>query len=121
MRSKQVVRGSLRWLPPDEGGLKEPFRLDTWCRPAWIEPGDIHHVASLVITGIEPQQPVSPSVEAYWLAWEKIPGDEWTVRPGDVLAVEADRAAPRLLDCSISEHRFSRWEEHLLFLKCSGS
>ncbi|TMK84712.1 MAG: hypothetical protein E6G57_14725 [Actinobacteria bacterium] len=87
MRSKQVVRGSLRWLPPDEGGLKEPFRLDTWCRPAWIEPGDIHHVASLVITGIEPQQPVSPSVEAYWLAWEKIPGDEWTLRPGDVLAV----------------------------------
>jgi hypothetical protein len=45
------MRGSLRWLlPVERGGLRFPFPGDHWVRPAWIEPGDIQHVASLVIT-----------------------------------------------------------------------
>src|SRR5918994_3208513 len=87
MRSRQVLRGRLEWLAPEEGGLRQPFASDHWCRPAWIEPGDIHHVASLVIEGIEPGQPVSPSVTAFWLAWDLIPDEEWTVAVGDALAV----------------------------------
>ena len=87
MRAKQILRGSLRWLSADEGGLRQPFQSDRWCRPAWIEPGDIQHVASLVIEGVEPHEPLSPRVTAFWLMWDRIPDDDWTVRVGDVLAV----------------------------------
>jgi hypothetical protein len=93
VRQKQVYRGSLRWLRPEEGGLRQPFSGERWCRPAWIEPGDIQHVASLAITGIKPGQPVSEDVEASWLVWNNLPDNEWTVRPGDVLAItEGSRA-----------------------------
>jgi hypothetical protein len=51
----------------------------------------------LVIDGIVPKEPVSENVEAYWLAWTRIPEDEWTVSPGDVLAVtEGPRAVAYL-------------------------
>jgi len=98
VRQKQVYRGSLRWLKPAEGGLRQPFTSDHWCRPAWVEPGDIQHVASLAITGIKPGEPVSADVEASWLFWENLPEDEWTVRPGDVLAVtEGSRAVAYMI------------------------
>jgi hypothetical protein len=87
MRSRQVLRGSLRWLTPEEGGLRQPFASDHWYRPGWVEPGDIEHVASLVIEGIEPGLPVSPRVTAFWLAWERLPDEDWTVVAGDVLAI----------------------------------
>ena len=70
VRAKQLLRDSLRWLVPEEGGLRQPFMGDRWCRPAWIEPGDINRVASLAITGISPGKPVSDNVEGHWLAWE---------------------------------------------------
>lgn len=73
MWSKQVLSGSLWWLAPEEGGLRQPSASDHWCRPAWIEPGDIEHVASLTIEGIEPGAPVSPGVTAFWLAWTSSP------------------------------------------------
>jgi hypothetical protein len=97
VESRQVFRGSLRWLAPEEGGLRIPFPADHWCRPAWIEPGDIQHVASLVVTGIEPGAPVSNDVEAHWLAWQIIAAEDWTVRAGDILAVtEGPRAVAYL-------------------------
>ena len=77
MRARQLLRGSLRWLSFEQGGLRQPFVSDRWVRPAWIEPGDIDHVASLVITEISPGEPVSDGVEAFWLAWEL-----WLMRSG---------------------------------------
>ena len=87
MRSRQVLRGSLRWLAPEDGGLRQPFARDHWCRLAWVEPGDIDHIASLVIERIEPRLPVSPHATAFWLAWEHLPDEDWTVVAGDVLAI----------------------------------
>ena len=97
VNTRQLFHGSLRWLPAEEGGLRSPLLTDRWVRPAWIEPGDIQHVASLVITGIVPGETVSPHVEAFWLAWERLPEDEWDVQPGDSLAVtEGPRAVAYL-------------------------
>lgn len=87
VESDLTFHGSLRWLSPEEGGLRVPFPSDHWCRPAWIEPGDIQHVASLVIENIVPNEPISPNVRASWLAWTRLSQEEWTVRPGDVLAI----------------------------------
>jgi hypothetical protein len=84
-------------LAPEEGGLRQPFASDRWCRPAWIEPGDIQHVASLAISGISPGEPISRDVEAHWLAWELLEDEEWKVQPGDVLVVtEGPRPVARL-------------------------
>jgi hypothetical protein len=87
MRARQMFYGSLRWLSPEEDGLRQPFGADTWCRPAWIEPGGMDQIASLAITGIVPGQKVSPNVEAFWLFWPELPEDDWKGKPGDVLAV----------------------------------
>jgi len=87
MVSGLPFHGTLRWLPPEDGGLRSPFPSDHWCRPAWIEPGDLRLTASLVIENIVPNERVSSNVTAWWLAWENLSEEEWTVRPGDVLAV----------------------------------
>ena len=106
MRTRQVIHGSLRWLAPDDGGLRVPFPSDHWARPAWIEPGDIQHVATLIISGIVPGQPVSPDVSAYWGMWDRITDEEWAVVPGDVLAVtEGPRAVAYLTVLSVEEVR----------------
>lgn len=83
----QVARGCLRWLPADEGGLREPFAADRWVRPAWIEPGDIEHVASLVLENIRPAVATCEDVKVSWLAWELLPASDWTLREGDELAI----------------------------------
>ena len=93
-----MIRGVLRWLPPEEGGLRGPFPADRTCRPAWIEPGGIDRIASLVIRGIVPEAPISDDVEAHWLAWDRIPEEDWTVRVGDVLAVTEGIRAVAYLD-----------------------
>jgi hypothetical protein len=87
MREKQVLHGRLEWLSPDKGGLAQPIPLDRWIRPAWIEPGSIARIASLVITEIIPGARVSSNVSAFWLFWETLPDDDWRVEPGNVLAI----------------------------------
>jgi hypothetical protein len=53
---------------------------------------------------------------------EAIRAEEATLaRRNNAATRRENRTAPRLFDCSISEHRFSRCDEHLLFLKFNGS
>ena len=97
MDEMQVAYGRLRWLPPDEGGLRQPLSAEQWVRPAWIEPGGIDQVASLVLENIEPGADASDNVKASWLAWETLPAPEWALREGDVLAItEGTRAVAYL-------------------------
>ena len=91
------MHGTLRWVAPRKGGLSSPVATDYWVRPAWIEPGGIGNVASLVIEGIVPGAAVSPRVSAYWLMWDALPDESWTVRRGDVLAVTEDGRAVAFL------------------------
>lgn len=86
------MRGTLRWLPPDEGG-RSPIRGTRYAATARLEAEPPSGDWSIVIDGITPGA-VEAEVEARWLVW---PNADVTVIPGTVLQVlEGRRIVARL-------------------------
>ena len=73
-----MMRGTLRWLPPDEGG-RSPIRGTRYAATARLEAEPPSGDWSIVIDGITPGAVEAEVEEPRWLVWPNadVLGDPW--------------------------------------------
>ena len=93
MVERQMMRGTLRWVAPEDGGRKSPLLGAHLAVTAYAPLGEPPDHWSIVLDGIAPGQREC-EVHVHWLAWENV---DFSVHPGTVRNVcEGSRVVAHL-------------------------